>query len=106
MSPEGALEKSVDSGHTWMPFEVGNGTKFHAISVSRSEIWAGGDDGALFHSSDGGAHWTRVRPTANGAMLVDGIVRIRFVDAQHGLVTTQNGEIWTTADGGATWERR
>jgi photosystem II stability/assembly factor-like uncharacterized protein len=34
------------------------------------------------------------------------VVRVEFTDAQHGTLTTDNGELWTTSDGGASWTVR
>lgn len=105
LTDDGALERSVDSGKTWTKVDVGNGTTFHAISVSGVEIWAGGADGVLFHSLDGGLHWRRVRPAAEGVTLSAAIVRIEFSDARHGRLVTESGEIWSTSDGGEMWQR-
>jgi hypothetical protein len=83
---------------------------FHAISVpslSRAaEVWAGGSAGALYHTVDGGNRWSRVAPSANGAVLTGDIIGIQFTNAQNGTVTTSNAEVWITADDGQTWQKQ
>jgi photosystem II stability/assembly factor-like uncharacterized protein len=32
------------------------------------------------------------------------IAAIEFTDLRHGKVTTANGEVWLTGDGGQTWD--
>ena len=103
LSSDGVLERSTDSAKTWTKVEVGNGSRFRALSATAFEVWAGGADGLLFHSSDGGAHWTQVHPVANGAPLTSTITRIDFTDFQHGRLTTNTGETWLTTDAGSTW---
>jgi hypothetical protein len=105
LSSDGVLERSTDSDKTWTKVEVGNGSRFRALSATAFEVWAGGADGLLFHSSDGGAHWTQVHPVANGAPLTSTITRIDFTDSQHGRLTTNTGETWLTADAGSTWQK-
>jgi hypothetical protein len=83
---------------------------FHAISVpslSRAaEVWAGGSAGALYHTVDGGNRWSRVAPSANGAVLTGDIIGIQFTGSLNGTVTTSNAEVWITADDGQTWQKQ
>lgn len=81
---------------------------FRALSVSSNaaEVWAGGSHGALYHTTDAGNHWTRVIPTAAGAVLTGDILSIQFSDPQHGILTTSTPEVWTTPDAGQTWQKQ
>jgi Photosynthesis system II assembly factor YCF48/Putative zinc-finger len=106
LSSDGVLERSTDSGKTWTKADVGNGSRFRALSATGFEVWAGGADGLFFHSSDGGAHWTQVHLVANGIPLTSTITHIDFTDAQHGRLTTNTGETWLTTDAGHTWQRQ
>jgi photosystem II stability/assembly factor-like uncharacterized protein len=74
------------------------------VAVIGSDVWAGGNGGALFHSSDGGEHWGRVSLDANSKVETGAIVSIRFDDVQHGTVASDSGTRWTTTDGGVTWK--
>jgi photosystem II stability/assembly factor-like uncharacterized protein len=74
------------------------------VAAAGPEVWAGGEGGALYHSSDSGDHWTRVALPAELAAAT--IVRVEFPDAQHGKLATSSGEAWATRDGGATWRKK
>jgi len=103
LSPNGAIERSVDSGKTWQTVAVGEGAGFRVISSVGSDIWAGGKTGALYHSSDSGESWTKVEPVFAGRRLNSDVSRIQFSDPRNGLVTTANGEVWSTSDDGQSW---
>lgn len=79
---------------------------FRAVTAAGNEIWAGGSSASLFHSIDGGDHWTRVLPSSSGTVLSGDVVSVEFSDPQHGTVTTSIPEIWTTSDGGQSWQKQ
>ena len=79
---------------------------FRAVAVAGSDVWAGGSRGTLYHSLDGGNHWTQVVPASAGVSLTGDIVGLEFSDAQDGKITTSTGEIWTTSDQGQTWQKQ
>lgn len=106
ISPAGAIERSMDVGKTWQTVTVANGSAFQAVSVSGASVWTGGRAGTLYHSLDGGGVWSRVEPVERGQKLTADITRIDFSDSLNGAITTANGEVWSTADGGATWSRK
>ncbi len=76
------------------------------VQPEGANAWAGGNSGALYHSTDSGQHWTQVAPTANGERLQGDITRVDFSDALCGMVSTANGQAWTTLDGGQSWQRK
>ncbi len=81
---------------------------FRAVSVSSdgAEVWAGGSAGALYHTSDAGATWTRVLPSENGAAISGDVVSIQFSDVRNGSITTSTAETWVTRDGGQNWRKQ
>jgi photosystem II stability/assembly factor-like uncharacterized protein len=79
---------------------------FRAVAVSGLEVWAGGSDGALYHTSDGGNRWTRVTPLTTAMVLTGDVIGIQFSDTQHGKISTSTAEIWTTSDAGQTWQKQ
>ncbi len=76
---------------------------FRAVSVNGTDIWVGGNAGALYHSTDNGANWTRVDVLDGGKKVIANIIGVRFRNALSGAVKTDSGQSWTTADGGALW---
>lgn len=102
----GNLQRSLDLGKSWQTVSVEHGAHLQALAMLQQELWAGGNGGALYHSSDAGAHWTRVRPTAGDTVLGGDITRISLSDPQHLTITTSSSETWTSADGGQTWRKQ
>jgi Photosynthesis system II assembly factor YCF48 len=98
LSAEGQVQRSFDSGKTWQIVPVAGGISFHAINSVGDDVWVGGAAGALYHSGDSGRSWTKAEPVFTGD-----IAHIEFSDAQNGLVSTADGEVWSTSDGGQSW---
>jgi hypothetical protein len=78
---------------------------FRTVAAAGAEIWAGGSEGALYHSADAGSHWTRVVPAAAGTILTGDIISLEFPDLQHGKLSTTTADVWITTDGGQTWSK-
>ncbi len=102
IGPNGHLERSM-AANQWTRALDDQPVIFHAVAVMGSDVWAGGNGGALFHSSDGGEHWSKVSLAANSNVETGAIVSIRFDDSQHGVVASDSGTRWATTDGGVTW---
>ncbi len=130
ISTGGALQISIDQGKTWQNVDVNaspglSGTlgavrakqkdakkqltepvAFRAVTAAGAEVWAGGNRGALYHSIDGGKHWNRVVPVANGSPLTGDILTLEFATSQSGKLTTSTPEVWTTSDAGQSWQKQ
>ena len=106
LSPTGEVQSSDDGGRTWQTVSVETGSTFKALSALGPHIWVGGAAGSLYHSADSGAHWSRVSPAVNGQTLQSDITSVDFSDYQHGTIGTSKGEVWSTLDGGATWQKK
>ncbi|HZQ19309.1 MAG TPA: YCF48-related protein [Terriglobales bacterium] len=104
ISSEGSPERSFDGGHSWQPVSVQDGVRFQAISAMGHDVWLGGNAGNLYHSADAGQSWDKVVLTSDSMAPESNIVRIDFSDPQDGLLTTANGRIWSTSDGGKNWQ--
>ena len=79
---------------------------FHAVAANGPDVWAGGSEASLFHSTDSGDHWIRIQPSWRGVLLSGDILSLQFGDPQHGRIVTSTAEIWTTADAGQTWDKQ
>jgi photosystem II stability/assembly factor-like uncharacterized protein len=101
----GIVEKSLDGGRTWQIVTVAAGVQLRAVFALGQDIWAGGAAGSLFHSGDGGQHWSAIGVSNGSATLSSDIVEIQFADAVHGSVRASNGERWITSDGGQHWQQ-
>ncbi len=99
ISELGTLERSL-GGDVWSPVLVKTQGKFHVVSVVGDVVWAGGENGALYVSRDGGNSWFPVKLGTKEA-----IISIHFSDGLHGTVQGDSGTVWKTSDGGATWAK-
>lgn len=111
-SSAGKLEHSRDAGKNWRTVNVASGLVLNAVSAVGEHVWAGGHRqrlAVLYHSGDGGAHWTRLDFTGPAGAQPADVVALNFTDFQHGVMTVVAADdprlrqIWTTADGGRTW---
>ena len=101
ISKDGHVEHTVGPS-TWERVMAAEPVTFRVVATVGSSVWAGGSDGALFHSTDGGKHWDRtVLAGEQGA-----ITSIHFNTAQQGSLTSDSGSTWTTIDGGQTWSKQ
>jgi photosynthesis system II assembly factor YCF48-like protein/putative zinc finger protein len=97
-----AKQKDTDKAHK----QDGATLTFRAVAATGSDVWAGGSPGVLYHSLDAGDHWTRIVPSAAGAILTGDVISLEFADPQHGTVSTSSSEVWTTTDDGQTWRKQ
>ena len=104
ITSEGRVQRTIDNGETWKEVALDKRIRFRAVAAAGADVWAGGEGGALYHSSDSGNHWARVSLPAEIASAT--IVRVEFTDAEHGSLTTSTGQTWTTSDAGATWKKK
>ena len=100
----GELQRSFDSGRKWESVSLGEPVRLRVIAMSGLHVWAGGNGGKLFHSWDGGANFIAVAVKDASAILSGDIVVLEFADSLHGRLETAHHEVWTTLDGGKTWQ--
>lgn len=99
---DGVPQRSLDGGQNWQAASAPTGT-FHAVSSVGRDIWLGGSDGLLYHSSDSGQNWARISPAMGSTKLESDITHITFTDTLTGTISTVNGQVWSTSDGGQSW---
>ena len=101
----GALQRSMDSGQSWQ-------NTLHAdhpllcYASHDNDVWAGGQAGTLFHSADSGVTWAQVQPSIKGQQLGFDVTHIDVRGPAEIVVSTSNHEIWSSADGGKTWNKK
>jgi Putative zinc-finger len=101
----GVLQRSRDSGQTWQTALRTD----HPLLCSAShdtDVWAGGQAGTLFHSTNGGVTWTQVHPSIKDQQLSSDVTHIDLRSSTQLLVSTSNNEVWITLDGGTTWGKK
>jgi Photosynthesis system II assembly factor YCF48/Putative zinc-finger len=95
--PQRSLADSV-----WQAVLPDEKSKMRVISVFNADVWIGGENSALYHSTDNGVTWRQITlPQKNG--LNHAITHIRFNTSQSGKVESADGTTWTTTDSGLTW---
>ena len=111
------LVKSVDGGATWMaPVYLGNSTSITDIQVApgNSSIVLASTNAGLFRSVDAGATWAQVSlstgytetPSAWSIAFAGGTKFVATLEAQPSAASgNTQGQVWVTADNGATWTR-
>jgi hypothetical protein len=104
VTPDGQLEHFIQTG--WTRVLADHSTKFQVVSESRNGVWAGGRGGELFHSEDGGEHWTEITLPIPPDGKSESIAAIHFADLQRGTIMTQSGVLYTTSDGGKSWTKQ
>lgn len=97
----GQAERSIgdDAWQSVLPREQ---SKMRVVSVFGNDVWIGGENARLYHSTDNGATWKLAAlPSKDGRTRA--IAHIRFQSAQSGVVEAEDGILWTTSNGGVTW---
>jgi hypothetical protein len=105
ISADGHLERALP-GTAWTRVLADQPIAFRVVATIGSNVWAGGNGGALFHSTDQGETWNKVVLNTKRQAERSAIVSIHFDNAVQGSVTTDSGATWTTSDGGQTWIKR
>ncbi len=115
----GVLQHSLDSGQSWQDAVHPNHPLLCYASHGQ-DIWTGGRAGTLFHSADDGLTWVQVQPSTKGQQLSSDITTIDLQGAalhgdiqpgnaprpSHVVLSTSNNDIWSSADGGITWQKK
>ena len=110
---EGVLQRSLDSGQSWQNALRAD----HPLLCYAShddDVWTGGQAGTLFHSANRGVTWVQVQPSIKAQALSSDVTHIDLRGDERGevrgpaeiVVSTSNNEIWSSSDGGTTWEKK
>jgi photosystem II stability/assembly factor-like uncharacterized protein len=102
---QGMLRRSLDGGASWQT-ALQLDRPLLCFGAQGSDVWAGGQAGTLFHSSDTGTNWVQVQPSTKTESLSADIVAIEIRGPAEIVLSTSTNQSWTTADGGKTWEKK
>ena len=107
----GVLQRSFDGGQNWQDvLRADHPLLLLCYASHDADIWAGGQAGALYRSGDNGLTWVKVQPSVKAGALNSDITQIEIRDHVRGpaeiVVSTGNSEIWTSPDGGSTWDKK
>jgi len=102
---QGKLQRSLDAGTTW---QIALQLQHPLLSFGArgGDVWAGGQAGTLFHSTDNGMTWTMVQPSTKSESLSSDIVAIEVRSQAEIVLSINNNESWTTGDAGKTWDKK
>lgn len=105
------LVRSLDRGETWQRMPPNRGFLAMALDPRQpGALWAAGYSG-VFHSADGGEHWTQVPVFTDTGMIWQQVevdphdLRVVYV-AGWELNETPEIRLFRSEDGAATWQRR
>jgi len=102
---QGKLQRSLDAGTTWQ-IALQLQHPLLTFGMRGSDVWAGGQGGTLFHSTDSGSTWTMVQPSTKSESLNSDIVAIEVRSPAEVVLSTSNNESWSTLDAGKTWDKK
>lgn len=100
-----------ENGQDWKQAPVPTRSTLTSITSADGVLWAGGHDGVIVHSTDGGQTWTRRRTqvwTPDYADPLDGVpvMDMLMVDGMNGFAVGAYAMFLETTDGGVTWSPR
>jgi Photosynthesis system II assembly factor YCF48 len=96
---QGKLLRSSDLTHWTEENPAGEGVQFSVVSSNGPDIWAGGSQASLMHSTDGGTTWARVTLGASATGTINSIE----VAGQNVHIKSSSGQAWSSQDGGKSW---
>lgn len=95
------VEHSTDGGSSWAAVPTGIATELTAGAAPSTLVcWLVGRGGVVLLTTDGRT-WRRVAFPE-----ITDLSSVRATDARTASVSTANGRIFSTSDGGLTWDRR
>jgi photosystem II stability/assembly factor-like uncharacterized protein len=106
-----------DDGRTWTQLTVPTRSALTSIAIADGQLWVGGHDGVILHSTDGGESWKAQRRDpfrlAEGESAADHdprqgapILDLWFRDASNGIAVGAHSLMLVTTDGGGTWTEK
>ncbi len=98
----GIMQKTTDAGTTWN-FQAVDKDDFTDMDIHGDELWMCGYNGGIYHTTDGGAHWERLRNGNDITLPRYYLYCIAFKDSRHGWAAGEGGKLIYTDDAGRHW---
>ena len=99
----GTVMKTTNTGNTWNFQDVMN-DNFTSMDIHGDEIWMCGYNGGIYHTTNGGNNWSRLRNGNDITLPRYYLMDILFTDEQNGWAVCDNGKVIRSDDGGQHWE--
>jgi photosystem II stability/assembly factor-like uncharacterized protein len=99
----GLILKTTDSGYSWQMQNIQD-DNFKAVKAyGPDEAWTCGYNGSIFHTTNGGQSWERMRNGNNITKPSYKLLDIVFTDPLHGYAIGEEGVFIYSDDGGEHW---
>jgi len=97
---DGIILKSTDGGVSWSQISVGTIPGLEAVAFTSVDVgYAGGWQNYFIKTTDGGATWNQININAS----IWYFKEIEFFDANNGMTSTADPQIYVTTDAGNSW---
>ncbi|MCB9046613.1 MAG: hypothetical protein H6550_10830 [Chitinophagales bacterium] len=99
----GAVLKTDNGGDSWAYMDVKNDNFMSVYCLNEQEVWVCGYRGTIYHTTNGGTTWDKLR---NGNLLIQKnymLLDIYFKDSNKGWACGEDGLLIYTTDGGNSW---
>jgi photosystem II stability/assembly factor-like uncharacterized protein len=103
ISAYGTVLKTIDDGATWHRQEVGKDNFKKLYAAGPDDVWICGFNGSIFHTTNGGDTWVRMRNGNDLTIPRYHLESLMFTDTQHGYAVGEQGAVIYTDDGGHHW---
>ena len=98
---DGVIARTMDGGFSGEEILFPNETFFDVTSADAEGAFVCGAGGTMLRSMDDTGEWSLVDVGTDQDLL-----GVTFLDANYGLTVGRNGGVFSTIDGGATWDER
>ncbi len=96
--------KTTDGGLSFMTYTTGYYSDISGFSaVDMNNAWVADGSIMIRHTTNGGTTWTNQTPGPSPTYPYNLLHDVFFKDANHGWTVGDNGTIYSTSDGGASW---
>jgi hypothetical protein len=99
---QGQPERSYGRG-PWQAVLPTDAATMRVLATAVTDVWIGGENAQLYHSSDNGQTWSRIAlPEKNGP--VHSLAHIQIDSPADITIRASDATTWTTSNGGASWK--